>query len=77
MFPHLEKYKRNSKVSYLPYVQNPIKALKHIGEEVTELSIADLKENLEFPETNILIVDLNDARDDEHRLDMLKRHGNK
>lgn len=74
VFPHLQKHKRDSKVSYLPYVQNPTKALKHLGEEVTEISISDLKENFDFPETNILIVNLDDAKDDEHRLDMLKRH---
>uniref|UniRef100_V5GYH4 V-type proton ATPase n=1 Tax=Anoplophora glabripennis TaxID=217634 RepID=V5GYH4_ANOGL len=74
VFPYLEKHKRNSKVSYLPYVQNPIKALKHLGEEVAEVSISDLKENFDFPATNILIVNLNDAKDDEHRLEMLKRH---
>ncbi|KAJ8923763.1 hypothetical protein NQ315_010345 [Exocentrus adspersus] len=74
LFPNLEKHKKNSKVSYLPYVQNPIKALKHLGEEVTEISVSDVTESLQFPLTNILIVDLNDARDDEHRFDMLKRH---
>ncbi|KAJ8977105.1 hypothetical protein NQ317_008451 [Molorchus minor] len=74
VFPNLSKLKKSSKVTYLPYVQNPLRALKHLDEEVTELSIGSLKESLEIPETNILIIDLNDAKDDEHRLDMLKRH---
>ncbi|KAJ8934853.1 hypothetical protein NQ314_013124 [Rhamnusium bicolor] len=73
-FPNLSKLKKASKISYLPYVQNPVKALKHLDEDVIELSIASLRQKLVIPKTNILIVDLNDAKDDEHRLDMLKRH---
>lgn len=76
VFPNLSKLKKSSKVSYLPYVQNPIKTLKHLDEEdVTEFSITSLrKKSIDIPDTDILIIDLNDAEDDEHRLDMLKRH---
>ncbi|KAJ8951415.1 hypothetical protein NQ318_006844 [Aromia moschata] len=74
VFPYLSKVKREAMVTYFPYVQHPIRALKHLDEEVVELSITALRENLEIPDSKILIVDLNDAKDDEHRVEMLKRH---
>lgn len=62
-------------MTYLSYVQNPIKATKHASEDVAEISIERLKENFEIPESRIVIIDLNDATENEQRFDMLKRHG--
>ncbi|CAG9760203.1 unnamed protein product [Ceutorhynchus assimilis] len=73
-FPNLSKVKKSSKVSYFPYVQNSIKAAKHASDDVAEISIERLKENFKIPEAEILIIDLNDATENEQRFDMLKRH---
>lgn len=73
-FPQIANLKESTNFNYKPYVQNPVKALKHLREDYVEISIDKLKEQKHIPKTNLLIVDLNDARDDEHRIDMLRRH---
>ncbi|XP_072402863.1 V-type proton ATPase subunit S1 [Diabrotica undecimpunctata] len=73
-YSNLAKLAKSLKVSYLPYVQNPIKALKHLDVTVTEVPLDKFGKNFEIPETDILIVNLNDAKDSESRTDMLKRH---
>ncbi|XP_028150418.1 V-type proton ATPase subunit S1 [Diabrotica virgifera virgifera] len=73
-YSNLAKLTKSFKVSYLPYVQNPIKALKHLDVTVTEVPLDKFGKNFEIPETDILIVNLNDAKDSESRTDMLKRH---
>lgn len=75
VFSNLAKLAKTTKVSYLPSVHNPIKALKHLDATVTEVSLDKLDKGFEIPETDILIVNLNDATDSENRIDMLKRHG--
>lgn len=75
VFSHLAKLKKSLKVSYLPYVQNPIKALKHIDASVSEIFINNINDKFNIPKTDILIVNLNDAEESENRLSMLKRHG--
>lgn len=67
--------RKSSKVSYLPYVQSPIKALKNIDASVSEIFVDSLKNNFNIPKTDILIVNLNDAEESESRVEMLKRHG--
>lgn len=73
-YPNLSKVRKNSKTTYLSYVQNPIKATRHVSEDVSEISIERLKENFEIPESSVVIINLNDARENEQRFDMLKRH---
>ncbi|KAL1493288.1 hypothetical protein ABEB36_011371 [Hypothenemus hampei] len=73
-FPHLSKIRKTSKVAYLPSVQNPIKATRHVTEDVTEIPIQRLTEHFEIPDSKVLIIDLNDASENERRFDMLKRH---
>lgn len=75
-FPHILELKSETHVTYKPYVQNPIGAVKQLGRPVTEISIGSLLNSPNVPEDNILIIDLNDAKDDEQRFRMLKRHGN-
>ncbi|XP_066247053.1 V-type proton ATPase subunit S1 [Euwallacea similis] len=72
-FPYLSKVRETSKVTYLSYVQNPVKAIQHASEDVEEISIERLNKN-DIPDSKIVIIDLNDARDNERRFDMLKRH---
>ncbi|KAG5895491.1 hypothetical protein JTB14_011189 [Gonioctena quinquepunctata] len=74
IFPHLAKLAKSSKVMYLPYVQNPIKALKNLDVPITEVPLERIDENFEIPETDILIVNLDDVKDSETRIEMLKRH---
>ncbi|VEN50451.1 unnamed protein product [Callosobruchus maculatus] len=75
LYSNLAKLRQSQKVSYLPYVQNPIRALKHLNVAIHEVPVEKLiNENFDIPATDILIVNLNDAKDFEDRLDMLKRH---
>ncbi|KAK9877238.1 hypothetical protein WA026_016982 [Henosepilachna vigintioctopunctata] len=73
-FKALHKLLESSNVDYKPYVQNPIGAVKQLEKGVTEVSIASLLRNFNVPKDEVLIVDLNDAKDDEDRQDMLRRH---
>lgn len=73
-FNYLSKARKSSKVTYLPYVQNPIKAIRHSSEDVFETSIEQLTDDVEIPDSKVIIVALNDARDNEQRFDLLKRH---
>ncbi|KAH1022910.1 hypothetical protein HUJ04_012225 [Dendroctonus ponderosae] len=74
-FPNLSKLRKTSKVTYLSYVQNPVKAIQLASDDVAEISIERLRENFEIPDSKIVIIDLNDADENERRFDMLKRHG--
>lgn len=74
-YPNLQSFKESTNVAYKPYIQNPIGAVKQLDRPVTELSIKSLIERPNVPQDNILIVDLNDAKDEEPRSQMLKRHG--
>lgn len=59
-------------------MHSPIRAVKQLDKRISEIAAENLDGDLIVPSDSdeILIVDLNDARDDEDRLDMLKRHGN-
>lgn len=74
IFPNLANSRDNSVVSYLPYVQNPIKSLKHLNKNFIEIDINNF-DDIDIPNDTILIINLNDAEDNEDRTDMLKRHG--
>lgn len=56
-------------------MHSPIRAVKQLDKQIVEVAAENLESDLTIPKDEILIVDLNDARDDEDRLDMLKRHG--
>ncbi|KAL3285365.1 hypothetical protein HHI36_019473 [Cryptolaemus montrouzieri] len=73
-FEALRKFLESGNVAYEPSVQNPVGAIKQLGKGVTEISVASLLRNFNVPKDEILIVDLNDAKDDELRTEMLKRH---
>lgn len=75
VFSNLAKLRKSSKVSYLPYVQNPIRALKHLDASVSEISADSINDKFILPDSEILIVNLDDATDSENRINMLKRHG--
>lgn len=59
-------------------MHSPIRAVKQLDKRISEIATENLQTDLIIPSDSdeILIVDLNDAREDEDRLDMLKRHGN-
>lgn len=74
-FPNLSKVYETSKVTYLMHVQNPLKALENSFDDVEEISVAKLEdEGYSIPDAQLVIINLNDATDDERRSDMLKRH---
>lgn len=73
-FSSIAQLKSSAKVTYWPFVHSPIRAVKQLDKRITEIA-ADNLEDLIIPNDEILIVDLNDARDNEDRIDMLKRHG--
>ncbi|XP_057663082.1 V-type proton ATPase subunit S1 [Diorhabda carinulata] len=73
-FPNLVELKKSTRVSYLPNVQNPITALKHLDVSITEVPVDKFGKSFEIPETDVLVVNLNDAKDSEDRIVMLKRH---
>lgn len=76
VFSNLAGLRQSAKVSYLPYVQSPVKALKNIDVSVSEIFVDDIiKNTFTIPKGDILIVNLNDAAETENRVDMLKRHG--
>lgn len=72
---NLVDLKSKAKVTYWPFVHNPTRALKQLDKKLVVVSADSLLGNLEVPKDSILVVDLNDARDDEDRTEMLKRHG--
>ncbi|CAG9855197.1 unnamed protein product [Phyllotreta striolata] len=76
-FPNLAKISKTTKASYLPNVQRPIEALDHLDATVTQVSVDKLDKGLDISETDVLIVNLIDAEDDENRIDMLRRHDSK
>lgn len=72
-FQHLAKLA--DKVSYLPLVERPVELVKGIPfREVAEVSIKTILDKDTLPPQRVLIVNLNDAKEDEDRTDMLKRH---
>ncbi|KAF7287753.1 hypothetical protein GWI33_003387 [Rhynchophorus ferrugineus] len=73
-FNYLSKAKKTSKVNYLPYVQNPIKSIKHWSDDIYETSIEDLTDEFEIPDSKVIVIALNDAKENEQRFDLLKRH---
>lgn len=73
-FNYLSNLRKDYAVTYRPYVQNPVKILKEVENSV-EISLDKLRENdYEIPKAKVLIVDLNDAKENEQRFDMLHRH---
>lgn len=74
-FSNIAQLKSDAKVTYWPFVHSPIRAVRQLDKTIVEVSAENLENDLTIPTDEILIVDLNDARDEEDRLDMLKRHG--
>lgn len=74
-FQHLADLESTARISYLPYVEDPINVIRELSDnDVTEISLETLNNQPIVPKSRILIVDLNDAKDDEDRNDMLRRH---
>lgn len=66
-------------MNYYPFVEAPLKAVQHLpGVKVNSVSITEdgLPDGTNLEEGQVLIVDLNDAKENEGRTQMLKRHGN-
>lgn len=74
-FASISQLKSSAKVTYWPFVHSPIRAVKQLDKRISEIATENLDRDLIIPSDEILIVDLNDARDEEDRLDMLERHG--
>lgn len=77
MFSNLEKLKENNNVTYLPQVEDPTSVLTSIKDYV-KISINTLSEKKSLPKlkpNQILIIDLDDANENENRPQLLKRHG--
>ncbi|XP_017779714.1 PREDICTED: V-type proton ATPase subunit S1 [Nicrophorus vespilloides] len=73
-FQNVAKISSTVQVSYMPLVENPVETVKDLlTKDVTVVSINEILNN-ELPESRVLIVNLNDAKDDEDRIDMLRRH---
>lgn len=76
VFPHLSQLKTTNKVTYLPFVEDPIGVIKGLTDkEVIEVSVNNLMKTNSLPKGEILIIDLNDAKENENRIEMLNRHG--
>lgn len=76
VFSQLSKFKQDGKVTYWPFVRNPLLAIRQLEKPVTEVNGETyVRDPFEVADNGILLVDLKDARDDEERVDMLKRHG--
>lgn len=72
-FQHLAKL--SEKVSYLPLVEKPVELVKEIPyRDFAEVTIKMVLDSETLPPQRILIINLNDAKEDEDRIDMLKRH---
>ncbi|XP_060516168.1 V-type proton ATPase subunit S1 [Cylas formicarius] len=73
-YPRLLKLRKTYKASYFPYVQNPIKALDNLVGNPTLISADQITEGWNVPDSQIIIIELNDASENEQRHEMLKRH---
>lgn len=74
-YSNLSELKSEARVTYWPFVHNPIYAAKQLDKEIVEVTSATFPEDYNFSKDNILLVNLNDATEDEDRVEMLKRHG--
>lgn len=74
-FSQISQLKTTAKVTYWPFVHAPIRAVKQLDKKIVEVTAESLENDLTIPDNQVLIVDLNDAREDEDRADMLNRHG--
>ena len=76
VFTNIQQLKNEGNhVRYLPSVQNPLGAIKQVNKPITQISISSILSSTNVPKDNIWIIDLDDAKDDESRSHMLKRHG--
>lgn len=72
-FPLMQqRFEVDDLVTFLPYVKDPIKALDLLKKK-GYVSTSDLK-NLHGNPKNLMVVKLDDAKDDETRVEMLRRH---
>jgi V-type H+-transporting ATPase S1 subunit len=72
-FPLMQqRFEVDDLVTFLPYVKDPIKALDLLKEK-GYVSTSDLR-NLPGNPKNLMVVKLDDAKDDETRVEMLRRH---
>ncbi|KAJ3639786.1 hypothetical protein Zmor_003123 [Zophobas morio] len=75
VFTNIQQLKNEGNhVRYLPSVQNPLGAIKQVNKPITQISISSILSSTNVPKDNIWIIDLDDAKDDESRSHMLKRH---
>lgn len=56
-------------------MHSPLRAVKQLDKKTVEVSVPSLLDELNVPKDSVLIIDLNDAKADEDRSEMLKRHG--
>lgn len=75
VFAHISSIRNKWQSNYYPHVENPIQVLKKLNSNIRELSYAKAK-NLKVENGQVIIINLNDARDNENRAEMLSRHDN-
>lgn len=78
VFSQLAQLKKSNNITYLPLVEDPTSVLKS-SKDIVEISITELslKHSIpKFKSNEILMINLNDADENENRPEMLKRHGN-
>lgn len=78
VFYSLSHIKSSAQVNYYPFVEAPLKAVESLpGIKVSKVEVtADgLPKGTKIEPGQVLIVDLNDAKENEARSQMLSRHG--
>lgn len=79
VFLRLSLLEKEAKISYLPCVKNPIKAVKQLpNRNLLETSINSIINDSSFnlQDDDTVSISLDDAIDGENRIKMLTRHGN-
>lgn len=76
IFPTLEALKESTTINYLSCVKNPIMSITSMKERNSMKSSVPniLNGSVKIRAGDILLVDMNDANEDEDRVDMLHRH---
>lgn len=71
----MRKSSEKSAIAYLPSVDDPIGAIYQLTDvNIKVISVSQLA-NEKLPQSEILIINLDDAEDSEDRKEMQKRHG--
>lgn len=75
IYTKIPNIKKKKHVNYYPYVERPIEVLKSFKRDIVEISYEQVGDINPKP-GQIIIINLNDAEDNEDRTEMLIRHDN-